>query len=82
MHNSLKLHEAICVVLLNKEDRTATLVEISNEIHSRELYRQKSGDIAPPGQIRLRTHPNTKSGKTYQHLFEFIEPDKIRLKNI
>lgn len=77
----LKLHEAIAVVLLNKEDRTATIDEISKEIAVRHLYRQKSGDIAPPGQIRLRTHPNTKAGKQYAHLFKFIEPSKVKLRN-
>lgn len=79
--NKLKLHEAIAVILLSKEDRTATIDEISREIAARELYYQKSGDVAPPEQIRLRTHTNTESGKRYSHLFEYIEPDKVRLKN-
>lgn len=79
MENILKLHEAIAVVLLSKENRTATIQEISNEIATRRLYFQKTGDIAPPGQIRLRTHPSTKSGKRYGHLFRYIEPDKVQL---
>lgn len=82
MGNLLKLHEAIAVVLLSKSNRAATLEEISLEIAERGLYFQKSGDIAPPKQIRLRTHPNTNAGKRYQHLFEFIEPDKVRLRDI
>ncbi len=82
MTNQLKLHEAIAVVLLSKLNRSATYDEISEEIQSRELYRQKSGDVAPPGQIRLRTHPNTKAGKTYKHLFEYIEPNKVKLRNL
>ena len=61
--NLLKLREAIAVVLLSKPDRTASISEISEEISVRNLYRQKSGDIAPPGQIRLRTHPNTNTGQ-------------------
>lgn len=82
MDDLLKLHEAIAVVLLSKNNRTATLEEISKEIANRGLYFQKSGDIAPPKQIRLRTHPNTNAGKRYKHLFEFIEPDKVRLRNL
>ncbi len=77
----LKLHEAIAVILLSKENRTASIGEISQEIADRGLYFQRSGDIAPPSQIRLRTHPNTNAGKTYSHLFEFIEPDRVKLKN-
>lgn len=82
MSNLLKLHEAIAVVLLSKDDRTATYDEISKEIANRDLYFQKTGDIAPPGQIRLRTHPNTKSGNIYQHLFEYIEPNRVKLRNV
>ncbi|MFT7035955.1 MAG: hypothetical protein ACJA2S_004480 [Cyclobacteriaceae bacterium] len=82
MANLLKLHEAISVVLLGKDGRTATYEELSQEIANRGLYLQKSGDIAPPGQIRLRTHPNTRAGKTYKHLFEFIEPDQVKLRNL
>ncbi|MEQ6122146.1 hypothetical protein [Reichenbachiella sp. MALMAid0571] len=80
MKNLLLLHEAIAVILLSKENREATLEEISNEIAKRGLYFQKEGGIAPAGQIRLRTHPNTKSGKTYSHLFRFIEPNKVQLR--
>jgi len=80
MKNKLTLREAIAVVLQDKADRAATIFEISEEIASRGLYFQKSGAIAPPGQIRLRTHPNTKTGKGKTHLFEYIEPDKVRLR--
>lgn len=82
--NLLKLHEAIAVVLINKNDRTASLQDITQEIADRNLYRQQNGvgPFPPKGQIRLRTHPNTKGGKTYAHLFEFIEPDRVKLKNI
>lgn len=78
--NLLKLHEAIAVVLLSRSDRTASLTEISQEMAKRGLYFQKSGDVAPPEQVRLRTHPNTKSGKQYSHLFKYIEPDKVQMK--
>jgi|GEM_PF-1286908 len=82
MERILKLHEAIAVVLLSKENRTATLEEISEEISDRRLYYKKDGSFADQTQIRLRTHPNTKGGKTYAHLFEFIEPNRVNLKNI
>ena len=83
MSNLLKLHEAIAVVLLGKDDRTATIQDITKEIADRNLYRQNKGKGAfpPKSQIRLRTHPNTKGGQTYGHLFDFISPDKIKLKN-
>ncbi|CAD5248140.1 conserved hypothetical protein [Imperialibacter sp. EC-SDR9] len=75
--NLLKLHEAIAVVLLSCENRTASIQYISEEIARRGLYFQKSGGIAPPGQIRLRTHPKTRAGKTYAHLFVFTEPGLV-----
>ena len=81
MERILKLHEAIAVVLLSKENRTASLEEISNEIANRKLYHKKNGGFANAKQIRLRTHHNTKGGKTYAHLFEFMEPNLIKLKN-
>jgi pyoverdine/dityrosine biosynthesis protein Dit1 len=80
MKNLLRLHEAIAVVLLSNSDRIASLKEISQEIARRGLYFQKTGCIAPPDQIRLRTHPNTTSGKQYSHMFRYIEPDKVQLK--
>lgn len=84
MSNLLKLHEAISVVLLGMKDRTASLEEISQEIAERGLYFQQNGDGVPPpkSQIRLRTHPNSKGGKSYKHLFEFIEPNKVKLRNL
>ncbi len=82
MERILKLHEAIAVVLLSKENRTATLEEISNEIANRRLYYKKNGGFADAKQIRLRTHPNTHAGKTYAHLFEFREPNLITLRNL
>lgn len=80
MERILKLHEAIVVVLLSKDDRTASLEEIRNEIVNGELYFKKDGDFPDVGQIRLRTHPNTKAGKQYAHLFNYLEPDKVQLK--
>jgi len=79
--NLLTLHEAIAVVLLSKSDRTATYDEISFNITKRGLfYRPTDGEPPPPDQIRRRTYPTTKSGRKYSHLFEYIEPDKVKLK--
>ena len=82
MKGNLKLHEAIAVVLLSKKNRTATIEEIVKEINKRELYVQKIGSLTNKDQIRLRTHPSTKSGKFYSDIFKFIEPDMVRLRNI
>ncbi len=82
MNDKLKLHEAIAVVLLKNENRTGTIEEIANEINRRELYGQKDGSLVKKEQIRLRTHTNTNSGKFYSHLFKYVEPDKVQLRNI
>lgn len=75
-----KLHEAIEIVLKKKPNRTATVQEIADEINGRNLYQKRDGSSVEKGQIRLRTHPNTKSGKHYSYMFEYIEPAKVRLK--
>lgn len=82
MNEKLKLHEAIAIVLLNQDDRMASTEDIAKEINRRKLYCQQDGSPVNKGQIRLRTHTKTKSGKFYSYLFEFIEPDKVRLRNI
>ena len=82
MKEPLKLHEAIAVVLLKKDNRTASLEALAEEINRRELYVQKKGTPTNKAQIRLRTHRNTKSGRFYSYLFEFVDPDKVKLKNI
>lgn len=78
MKSLLKLHEAIAVVLLSKENRTASFSEIAEEIENRRLYFRKDGESAPDYQIMMRT--KLAKGK-YHHLFEQIGKDKVRLKN-
>ena len=79
MANLLKLHEAVAVVLLSAENRTATLEEIAYEINKRGLFiRPSDGKPVPDYQVMQRT--KLSSGK-YKHLFEFIEPDKVKLRN-
>jgi|ThiBiot_300_plan_2_1041538.scaffolds.fasta_scaffold01194_5 hypothetical protein len=82
MNENLKLHEAIAIVLLNQKGRTASTEEIAKEINRRKLYGKKDGSLIDKEQIRLRTHSNTKSGQFYNYLFEFTEPDKVKLKNM
>lgn len=82
MNEKLKLHEAIAIVLLGTDNRMATTEEIAKEINRRKLYGQKDGSLINKEQIRLRTHTNTNSGKFYSHLFEYVEPDSVRLRNI
>lgn len=76
----LTLHEAIELVLKVRQNRTWTINEIANEINSRKLYEKKDKSALQSGQVRLRTHPNTKAGKFYSYMFEYIEPDKVRLR--
>ena len=52
--SGLKLHEAMEVILKECPNRTASFQFLSDEIWRLGLYTQKSGDKAPPGQIRLR----------------------------
>lgn len=74
----LTLHEAIVVVLITKPNRTATTDEITKEINHRGLYKKKDGSDVKRGQIRLRTK---LSDNAYHHLFEFTEPNIVKLKN-
>ncbi len=77
--STLKLHEAIAVVLLSKPDRTSTFDEIADEITKRGLYQRKDQEPVPTYQIMQRT---TLSGGQYHHLFEKVGDKEIRLKNL
>jgi len=77
--SKLKLHEAIAVVLLGKENRTASIEEIANEINERELYERKDNEPLPAYQVMQRTK---LSDGRYHHLFEYIEPNIVRLRNL
>ncbi len=74
----LYLHEAIAIILLSKEDRTASIEEIAMKINIRELYQRKDKIDEPAYQIMQRTK---LSKGQYHHLFEWINPDKVRLRN-
>lgn len=76
MDAKLKLHEAIAVVLINKPNRTATTEEIAKEINKRKLYKKKDLSDVEASQIKLRTK---LSDGAYHHLFDFIEPNMVKL---
>lgn len=73
------LHEAIAVVLLSKENRTATIDDITGEINRRKLYRRKDNTDLPSYQVMQRTK---LSNGRYRHLFEWIEPNRVKLRNL
>lgn len=77
MKNLLTLHEAVAVILVNEPDKTATFQRISYRIEKRKLFPNRKGGITLAEQIRLRT---AISSSRYKTLFEFIEPDRLRLK--
>ena len=77
MKNLLTLHEAVAVILLNQENRTATFETIAEEIERRNLFPERKGGITLAEQVKIRT--SIKSSK-YKHLFDFIPPDTIKLK--
>ena len=66
------LHEAIRIVLLNRESHTGTTRDISDEIGRRGLYARKDGEAARAQQINARV-------RQYPELFEFVEPGIVRL---
>ena len=77
MENILKLHEAIVVVLINIESRSATTTFIAHEINLRILYKRKDGKALPAYQVKQRAF--LSNGK-YHSLFQFIKPDILKLK--
>lgn len=77
MKNTLRLHEAIAIVLLNEIDRTASFETIAEVIEKRNLFPYRKGNISLSEQIRLRT---SITSSKYKHMFEFIKPDKIKFK--
>lgn len=76
MKNLLTLHEAIAVVLLTKPARIADIETIADEINSRSLYTRSDSQPLPGYQVMQRT--KLSKGR-YHHLFQFIEPDKVKL---
>jgi len=79
MKNLLKLHEAIAIALLNEHSRSSTFEDIAEFIENRNLYPIRKGNILLSKQVMLRA---TKSNGQYHHLFEKIDDNKIRLKDL
>ena len=77
MRNLLRLHEAVAVILLQKQNRTATFETIAEDIDRRNLFPERKGGINLAEQVKIRT--SIKSSK-YKHWFDFTPPDIIRLK--
>ncbi len=73
----ITLHGAISKVLETRPDRTATIHEIAAEINAKKLYKRK--DLAPLPAYQVMQRTKLSNGR-YHHLFEYIEPDKVRLK--
>lgn len=75
----LKLHEAIAVVLLSKEDRKAHIQDIAEEINMRQLYHKKDGSALEASQVMMRT--KLAKGQ-YHHLFDYLINDFVKLKDL
>ena len=69
------LHEAMQRVLADEPNQTATTQRVSEEIVRRGLYRQKSGGVAHPGQIRIRA-------LKYSKLFKVLDGTRVRLLTV
>jgi hypothetical protein len=66
------LHDAMETVLRDKENRTASTTDISNEIRQRGLYARKDGEAARASQINARV-------RHYPNRFKFSEPGIVQL---
>lgn len=79
MKNLISLHEAVVLALIKSVDRTASFEEIAQFIENRNLYPIREGNIELAKQIMLRT---TQSKGAYKHLFEQMDNNTIRLRNL
>ena len=80
MKNTLTLHEAIVIALINIDKKTlsATFDEIAAHIDKRGLYSERRGDITLAKQVMLRS---TKAKGAYIYLFHQIDDQTIQLKS-
>jgi len=69
----LTLHEAICQILAEHDNRWMTVREIAEEANGRRLYRKKDGSDIEPNQIHARA-------KNYDQLFEKDGP-RVRMRS-
>jgi predicted transcriptional regulator len=75
----LFLHEAIAVVLLSIKERQASVETIAEIINERRLYIRKDQKNIPAYQIMQRVK---LSKGHYHYLFEWINPNIVRLRNM
>ena len=68
----LTLHEAMCQILAEHDNRWMTVREIAEEANGRRLYRKKDGSDIEPNQIHARA-------KNYDQLFEKNGPE-VRIR--
>ncbi len=68
------LHNAMRIILMERESCTATTKELCVEIERRGLYMRKDGKTARAKQINARV-------RQYSELFEFTGPGIVRLVN-
>lgn len=78
LKNTLSLHEAIAVALINQQIRTASFEMIASFITKRNLYPNRKGNIPLDIQVMLRS---TKAKGAYTHLFEDLGAGYIRLRD-
>ena len=78
MKNLLRLHEAIALALLKNQNRCLSFTLIAGFIEKRNLFPKRKGGITLEKQIELRTKPSSN----YVHLFEVVDGNKVKLKNI
>jgi len=69
----LTLHEAMCQILAERDNRWMTVREIAEEANGRRLYRKKDGSDIEPNQIHARA-------KNYDQLFEKDGP-RVRMRS-
>ncbi|MCQ6959557.1 hypothetical protein [Mucilaginibacter aquariorum] len=79
MKNLLTLHEAIVLALINNDNRSGTFDDIAEFIKTRNLFPIRKEGISLSKQVMLRS---TKSKKRYLYLFEEIDSNIIRLRNL
>lgn len=77
MKNLLTLHEAVAVILLSKQNRTATFESIAEDIERRNLFPDRKGGFTHSAQVKIQT--SIKSCN-YKHWFEFTPTNIIRRK--
>jgi antitoxin Phd len=73
IQSSYKLHEAMQLVLGDKDDKTMHAADLSEEIYSKGLYTKKDGNKAQANQVRARS-------QNYSNLFEVKTGNMIKLR--